>query len=84
MNTQTKAVLEHRKIQLIAMITQLDDSDVLDSIENLLLESKKDWWDTISEAEKKAIDQGLDDLRNGRVISHEQVMKEFDERFKAL
>lgn len=84
MNTQTKAVLEHRKIQLIAMITQLDDSDILDSIENLLLESKKDWWDTISEAEKKAIDQGLDDLRNGRVISHEQVMKEFDERFKAL
>jgi predicted transcriptional regulator len=84
MITQNKAVLEHRKIQLIAMITQLDDSGVLDSIENLLLESKKDWWDTISEAEKKAIDQGLDDIKNGRVIPHEQVMKEFDERFKAL
>ncbi len=84
MITQKKAVLEHRKIQLIAMITQLHDSDVLDSIENLLLESKKDWWDIINEAEKKAIDHGLDDIRNGRVISHEQVMKEFDERFKAL
>jgi hypothetical protein len=84
MITQNKAVLEHRKIQLISMITQLHDSDVLDSIENLLLESKKDWWDTISEAEKKAIDQGLDDIKNGRVIPHEQVMKEFDERFKAL
>jgi predicted transcriptional regulator len=84
MITQHKAALEQRKIQLIAMITQLNDSDVLDAIENLLLESKKDWWDTISEAEKKAIDRGLDDIKNGRVVSHEQVMKEIDKKFKNL
>jgi len=66
------------------MITQLHDSGVLDSIDNLLLESKKDWWDTISEAEKKAIDRGLDDIKNGRVVSHERVMKEMDKKFKNL
>jgi predicted transcriptional regulator len=66
------------------MITQLHDSGVLDSIDNLLLESKKDWWDTISEAEKKAIDRGLDDIKNGRVVSHERVMKEMDKKFENL
>jgi predicted transcriptional regulator len=84
MHTENLAVLAQRKIQLIAMITRLHDSDILDSIENLLLENKKDWWDTIGEAEKRAIDQGLDDVKNGKVISHEQMMKEIDAKFKNL
>ena len=84
MNTTSQFAIEQRKIQLITMITQLYDSDLLDSIESLLLDSKKDWWQTISDAEKRAIDKGLEDAKQGRVISHEQVMKEFEERYKDL
>lgn len=84
MITNHQPELEQRKIQLISMISQLNDLEILDSIENLLLESKKDWWDTIGEAEKQAIDKGLDDIKNRHVVSHEQVMKEVDKKFKPL
>ena len=77
-------IIEQRKMQLISMITQLYDLDLLDAIENLLLGSKKDWWQTISDAEKRAIDVGLEDIKKGRIMSHEQVMKEVNERYKDL
>ena len=75
------SVLESQKMQLISMIAQLYDKDILDAIENLILNRDKDWWDTISDAEKEAIDQGLDDIANGRLTSHEEVMKEIDDRY---
>ena len=84
MTTIDFSVIEQRKMQLIAMITQLYDVDLLDTIENLLISSKNDWWDLISDAEKKAIDVGLDDIKHGRLIAHEQVMKEINERYKNL
>ena len=84
MVTTDYSIIEQRKIQLITMITQLYDLDLLDAIEDLLLKSKKDWWQTISEAERQAIDIGLEDIKHGRIISHEQVMKEFEERYKDL
>ena len=75
------SVLESQKMQLISMIAQLYDKDILDAIENLILNRDKDWWDTISDAEKEAIDQGLGDIANGRLTSHEEVMKEIDDRY---
>ena len=84
MTTTDYSILEQRKIQLITMITQLYDLDLLNAIENLLITSKKDWWQTIRDAEKKAIDIGLDDIKNDRLVSNEQVMKEIEERYKDL
>lgn len=84
METTDYTIIEQKKIQLITIITQLYDLDLLDAIENLLINSKKDWWQTISDAEKRAIDIGLEDIKHGRVMSHEQVMKEVEERYKDL
>lgn len=84
METTDYTIIEQKKIQLITIITQLYDLDLLDAIENLLINSKKDWWQTISDAEKRAIDIGLEDIKHGRVISHGQVMKEVEERYKDL
>lgn len=76
--------IEQRKLQLITMITQLYDLDLLDAIENIMLNSEKDWWQSISNAEKRAIDIGLDDIKHGRLISHEEIMKEIEERYKDI
>jgi len=77
-------LIETKKVQLISIITQVYNFDVLVEIENLLINTKVDWWTTISKAEKKAIDEGLDDIKNGRVLSHQQVMQEFNSRYKEL
>ena len=66
------------------MTAQLYDIEVVNAIEDLLLNSQKDWWETISLKEKAAIDVGLVDVKNGHLQSNEQVMKEINERFKKL
>ena len=43
----------------------------------LKADSEADWWDELEEEEKASIERGLDDLKNGRVISHEEVMKQY-------
>lgn len=84
MLTTDYSVIEQRKIQLITMITQLYDMDLLEAVEKLLIDSKKDWWQTISDAEREVIDVGLEDVKHGRTVSHEQVMREVEERYKDL
>ena len=74
--------IAHRKIELINRITQLNDVNILSSIEKIFTKNKADWWETISDEEKNAIEEGLDDIRNGRVIPHAEVMQEI--KFREL
>lgn len=41
-------------------------------------QQSKDWWHTISDAEKQTIEQGLEDIKNERFTPHDQVMAELD------
>ena len=38
-----------------------------------------DWWNTISTAERQAIEEGLADVEAGRTIPHEEVMKRYEQ-----
>jgi predicted transcriptional regulator len=43
----------------------------------LEVEQKEDWWDELTDGEKKSINRGLKDVEAGRVVSHEVVMKKY-------
>jgi hypothetical protein len=77
-------IIETKKIQLISIITQVYNIDLLVSIENLILNSKTDWWTTINKSEKDAIDDGLNDIKSGNVFSHQQVIQEINNRYTDL
>ena len=38
---------------------------------------ESDWWYEISQAEKELIEEGLKDIEEGRVISHEDFLKSY-------
>ncbi len=61
------------KYQIIEKIVQTTDEALLRQIKSLLDSASGDWWNTISEAEQKAIDEGLAQADRGEVIPHEQV-----------
>ena len=63
------------KNNLHRMVVETDDVAVLEQIALLFsaLRDEQSLWDSISEAEKKQIQKGLEDLRNGRTKSHEEV-----------
>jgi len=77
-------LIETKKVKLISAISQVYSLELLNEIENLVINTKYDWWNNISKAEQDAIDEGLEDIRLGNVISHEQVMKEFNDKYKDL
>ncbi len=77
-------LIETKKNQLISIIAQVHNIDLLDAIENLIINSKDDWWTTISKSEQDAIDEGLNDIKSGNLLSHQQVLKEIDKRYKYL
>ncbi|HVZ97831.1 MAG TPA: hypothetical protein VG847_13205 [Chitinophagaceae bacterium] len=45
----------------------------------LEVDSEKDWWDELSSNAKKMIEQGMEDIKKGRVHSHNDVMKKYKE-----
>ena len=71
---QKTLAIESKKIQLIQMISQVYNSELLREIENVILSSKSDWWNIISNSEKKVIEEGLEDYKKGKLLSHGEVM----------
>ena len=40
---------------------------------------ENDWWNTISTAERQAIEEGLADVEAGRTFPHDEVMKRYEQ-----
>ena len=72
------AEIEEIKLTLISWIEELDDINTLsliDSVKNS--HTKGDWWDDLPESHKQNIQEGLDDIENGRVMTSEEFWKSF-------
>jgi predicted transcriptional regulator len=69
------------KNYLHKLIVETDDESILSEVQAYFtsLKSKNvDWWDTISDKEKEAVDIGLQQLENGEGIPHEEVKRKVD------
>jgi hypothetical protein len=72
MNPNTAEIKDY----LHKLIVETDDENILSKVQAYFttLRSKDiDWWDTISEAEKEAIQLGIKQLENGQGILHSDV-----------
>lgn len=67
------------KLELIEWLTKLDDDETIQYLK-VVKDSKlneQDWWDDLSDNEKKAIERGLKDIEAGRVLSHDEVRSKY-------
>ncbi|WP_127845741.1 hypothetical protein [Psychroflexus aestuariivivens] len=67
------------KLELIEWLAKLEDDETiqyLKALKNSKTENN-DWWNDLSEAEMASIKQGIDDIENGRTISHEEVKAKY-------
>ena len=71
--------LDSEKQKIIDWIASLSDESIIYKIK-LLKEQEKntDWWDEISDAEKASIKRGIEDVKSGRVVPHEEVKKKYE------
>jgi len=73
--------IQTQKLELVKMILDINDKSTLNNFIQLIKSSKEDWWDEISDGEKKAIEEGLAELGKGLGISHEEVTKKYKNGF---
>jgi len=66
------AEIKKTKSDLIAWIESLSDVNMLTVLSGLKdSREDRDWWDDLTENQKKHINEGLADAENGRVMSSE-------------
>ncbi len=73
------------KLNIIQKICEIQDTDLLDLIQNIIdipKSSKSDWWSKLSKEEQASVDQGLLDLEKGKVHSHDQIRKRYEKYLK--
>lgn len=63
------------KLELIEWLTKLEDSETLDYLRIVKEsnESKQDWWHELPESIRDGIKRGLDNVAEGRIVSHTDV-----------
>ena len=74
--------IQAKKLKLVQMIINTDKPALLKRVEEVFMkETAVDWWDEISEAERKSIEKGLAEADRGDLIPHEEVMKEVKAKY---
>ncbi len=68
--------IQTKKYHLIEWITKIRDNQLLDKL--MKLAEDEDWWDEISQAEREAIEEGLQDLAENNVYDHSEVRKLYE------
>lgn len=70
--------IQNIKIELIQWLATLDDESLIQKILDLRIKHTSDWWDTISDAEQKSIEQGIADADNGNLNNHSEARKIYE------
>ncbi|WP_346986318.1 hypothetical protein [Chryseobacterium sp. POE27] len=68
MNTQTL----NEKLELIQWLSTLEDASIIKKLIQFRKEETKDWWNSISEEEKKSIEKGISEADNNELKSHSE------------
>lgn len=67
------AELKKTRTKLISWIEQLSDPNVLDFLNGIMQSNtEKDWFDELSLTQQSHLNEGLEDMENGKVVSSEQ------------
>lgn len=71
--------IEAIKLELIEWLAKLEDNETIKYLKIVKdsKNNKNDWWNDLTEEQKRGIQKGLKDIEEGRVFSHEEVRKKY-------
>ena len=69
------------KYKIVERIVNTNDETLLKEIYALLDMSETDFWHDLSPSVQASIEQGLEDVRQGKTRSHQEVISEIKARF---
>jgi hypothetical protein len=68
----------NKKLELIQWLSTLEDPSVIEKIIDLRKNEDKDWWDSISDIEKRSIEKGLQDAQSGKLNPQSEARKLYE------
>ncbi len=70
------------KLDLVEKIIHTEKTSILFKIKDLLQSEKADdWWDSLPVEVQESIFEGLQDIKEGKVLSHDEVMMEAKQKY---
>jgi predicted transcriptional regulator len=70
------------KLDLVSKIINTEKPDLLVEISKIFQQEKKrDWWDELPIEVQESILDGMADVQNGNVFTHEQIMQEVKQKY---
>ncbi len=70
------------KIDLVQRILSTKNTTLLQKINNIFQkEAETDWWDQLPQEIQESIYEGIQDIENGRVLTHDQVILEAKQKY---
>lgn len=74
--------LQAKKLEIVQLILNTEKPSTLKKVEDVLKNEKvTDWWDDVSENDKKAINEGLEQLDKGEYLTRSEVRSKIKEKF---
>ncbi|WP_298148826.1 hypothetical protein [Flavobacterium sp.] len=70
--------LQSKKLELIQWLSSVEDVSIIEKIVELRKIETNDWWHSISETEKKAIESGIQDANSGKLNPHSSARKMYE------
>ncbi len=67
------------KLELIEWLTKLQDTNTIEYLK-IVKDSRisgNEWWNDLTEGQKTAIERGLEEIKEGKVVAHEEVVKKY-------
>jgi hypothetical protein len=69
--------IQLEKQELIKLLQETQDFAILKKVRKVFQKEQKDWWDELPNSAKEGIKEGLKDIKNDRVVSYDEVKKQF-------
>ena len=69
--------IQAAKLSLIEKILNTNEESLIAGLQEFFYAETNDHWDELTEDDKASIEQGIDDLTNGRSITLEDFLKKY-------
>lgn len=69
---------EALKLELIEWLSKLEDEETIEYLKIVKdSSSQNDWWNDLTDEQKKGVERGLKDADEGKVTPHKDVIKKY-------
>jgi hypothetical protein len=67
--------IQTTKLELLKSILEIDSKDLIEKLKEIISDEKEDFWHQLTDAEKKDIKDGIEELDQGKRISYGEFLK---------